>query len=434
MAARFREWQGLQDRESSGEARFIHQTYLAMLARLVARRFVAPHRLISNAEELLEVINVDYFNRRGISNFGEGDLFSWIPLETRWEPDLEGLVLETVQGLADALTSHDFTNATPGILDNLYGPTPPRWLTEYLVEDELGLSGDAGLSMLDPACCTGTFLSAAIQAMSRAVAQRGGDPIDVLFEAPEKFRGMDRDPLSVALARLNYLLALGDLVQQEHPPFLLPVYLADADQVPKFGPDNQVAILPTTAGDFPLPLPFIENPLMLDWVLGRLTNYMDGARLRLHVQSEDLAVQEVLNAYYNYLTAPKPRTPVPNPLTQQQADTLLQTARMLVHLHIQGEGVLWLNMVQNLAAPAVFFHVRFDRLGGQGSAALLEASSASYLRPGGQAAILTSSADITPLTVTRLERTVKLDVEGGPISHDSSWADAKAGVRVTEEP
>ena len=381
----------------------------------------------------MEVINVDYFNRRGISNYGEGDLFSWIPLEARWELGLEDLVLETLQGLADALTPHDFTEATPGILDSLYRPTPPRWLTEYLVEYELGLPGDAGFSMLDPTCCTGAFLCAAIGAMSRGIAQQGGDRIDLLFEAPEKFRGMDSDPLSVALARLNYLLALGDLVQQEHPPFLLPVYLADVDQVPKSRPDNQITILSTTAGDFSLPSPFIENPLMLDWVLGRLTNYMDGAQLRLHVQSEDLAVQEVLNAYYNYLTAPKPRTPVPDPLTQQQADTLLQTARKLVHLHIRGEGTLWLNMVQNLSAPTVFSHVRFDRLGGQGSAASLEASSASYLRPGGQAAILTSSADTAPFAVTSPERTIKLYVEGGPIPHDSSWADAKSNVRVTEE-
>ena len=437
MAARFREWKNLQGPESPDETLFIHQTYLALLARLVARRFVAPRRPIANAEELFEVINVDYFTRRGIGNFGEGDVFSWLPLDDRWELDLDDLVLETVQGMADALALHDFTDATPGILDGLYRPTPARWLAEYVVEDELGLPGDSGLSMLDPSSGTGAFLCAAIGAMTRTLAERGGDPIDVLFEAPEKYRGMDRDPMSVALARLNYLLAFGDQVQQEHPPFLLPVYLADANTIPNSkstGPNDLGVTLSTSAGDFPLPGPFIENPLMLDWVLGRLTNYMDGAVLRLHAQPEDLAVQEVLNAYYSYLTAAKPRTPVPDALTQEQADTVLETARTLVHLHIRGEGTLWLHLVQNLAAPAVFSHARFDWLGGQGSAALLATASAAYLRPGGRAAMLTSGADDTSAVITGPERTIRLELEGGPVPHNSSWADARSAVRIVEEP
>ncbi|MCI0903739.1 MAG: hypothetical protein J4N75_09590, partial [Chloroflexi bacterium] len=81
VAARFREWQRRRDnihgqkspRAPSTQELFIRQTYLALLARLTARRFVAPRRPISGAEEILEVINVDYFSRRGIGNFGEGD-------------------------------------------------------------------------------------------------------------------------------------------------------------------------------------------------------------------------------------------------------------------------------------------------------------------------------------------------------------------------
>ncbi len=460
VAARFREWhrcwkdvhdtdalaEGLAEGsgEAPGETSFIHQTYLALLARLIARRFVAPRHSISNSEELLEVINVDYFSRRGIGNFGEGDVFSWLPLEPRWELDLDESVLETVRGLADSLAAHDFTDASPGILDGLYrqmvrdSSVTPRWLAEYILEEELGLGDNPGPSLLDPSCGTGTFLCAAIGSVSRAVARRGGDQVDVLFEAPEKIRGMDRDPLAVALARLNYLLALGDLVQQEHPSFLLPVYMADADRIPEAqnsGTDDQVVVVATPVGDFPLPGPVIADPMMLDWLLGRLTNYMDGAQLRLHSQSEDLAVQEVMNAYYNYLTAAKPRTPVPDALTPQQADTLLETAGALVRLHLRGEGTLWLHMVQNMAAPAIFSSLGFDRLAGCSDAGLFETRSAAYLRPGGRAAMLTPSVEQTPesaLVVTGPERSVRLLVEGGPIPNDRSWTDAKSQVRVVE--
>jgi hypothetical protein len=403
VAARFREWQryrpGPQDQETQGEYLFIHQTYLALLARLTARRFVAPKRLIANTEELLEVVNVDYFSRRGIGNYGEGDIFSWLPLDRRWELGLDDLVLETVKGLADAVAAHDLSNAQPGILDDLYqqaspiSSSVPEWLVEHVVVVELGLMDDLGPSLLVPVCGTGSFLSAAVQAMRRSVAQRNGDEIDVLFEAPEKVRGMERDPLAVALARLNYLLAFGNLVQQEHPPFLMPVYLAGPAGTELRTSDDSTVTLSTEAGEFPLPGPFISNPLMLDWVLGRLTNYMDGAQLRLHVQSEDLAVQEVLNAFYNYLTAGKPRTPVPEALTPAEADTVLDTARSLVHLHIHGEGTLWLHLVQNLAAPAIFARLGFDRVASHGPASHFDTYSEAYLRPEGRTAIVTTLAD-----------------------------------------
>jgi hypothetical protein len=404
-----------------------------MLARLVSRRFVAPSQPVVGDEEMLEVINVDYFSRRGIWNFGEGDIFSWFPLEARWELGLDELVLETVRGLSDALAPYDFTSASPGILDGQYGQTVPLWLAEYVVEEELGLAGEPGLSLLDPACGTGVFLCAAIGTMKQSLAQRGEDPMNVLFDAPRMVRGMDNDPLGVALARFNYLLALGDMVQQEHPELLLPVYLADADDVPKPSPGGQGVTLTTTVGNFPLPGPFVSDPLMLDWVLGRLTNYMDGAQMRLHAQPEDVAVQEVLNAYYNYLTAGKPRTPVPDALTPQEADIVLETARSLVHLHIRGEGTLWLHLVQNLAAPAIFANLGFDRLAGYCSDDSLETRSELYLRPGGLAAAVTSWAEETAQVVSGTGRSVKIDVAGGPIPHGSSWSEAKAKVQITEQ-
>ena len=471
VAARLREWwrwcQSVHAQDLAGtpsqEELFIHQTYLAVLARLIARRFVAPRRPISGAEELLEVINTDYVGRRGIGNFGEGDFFSWVSIEPRWELGLEDLVVETVQGLAKALAPYDFTQAAPGILDGLYRQTvpessrPPRWLAGYAVEEELGLAEVPGLSLLDPACGTGKFLCAAIGVMSRNMRDRG-DPLEVLFEAPERIRGMDRDPLAVALARLNYLLALGDLVQEQHPPILVPVFLADAAQVPASHPDGppdppneEVVTVSTPGGDFPLPVPMIDNPVMLDWVLGRLTNYMGGAQLRLHMQSEEEAVQEVLNAYYNYLTAPKPRTPAPDALTPIQADILLETARSLVTLHIRGEGTLWLHLVQNNAAPAVFSRRGFDRLAGSGDGDFFEMCCSSYLRPAGQAAMFMTRDEAAPhsagrrlvdlegvfpgaaLLVTGPEQRVRLESTNAPVPDDSSWTAAKAAVRVLDE-
>ena len=404
VAARFREWQRCREKThaqgSLNESLFIHQTYIALLARLIARRFVAPSRPIVNDEELREIINVDYFSRRGIGNFGEGGIFSWLILDPRWGLGLDELVIETARYLAEGLSQHDFTNAQPGILNTIYRQAAPSnapvmsWVADHVVIHELGMKEDPSPSLLDPYCGTGDFLSAAIRAVRQGISERKGDEFDLIFDAPEKIRGIDRDPLAVEIARVNYLLALGQLVQEEHPQFLMPIYLADASvQFRPVSNDDSVITLSTSEGDFLLPAPFIQNPLLPDWVLGRITNYMDGAQLRLHVQPEEVAIQEVLNAYYNYLTAPKPRTPVPDALTPRQADVLLETARRLVELHIRGEGTLWLHLVQNMAGPAILSHRCFDRLAYQGPTSIFDIYSDIYLRSGGQAAIVTSEAD-----------------------------------------
>ncbi len=403
MAARFREWQRCGEKtlvqRNLDESLFIQQTYTALLARFISRRFVAPGRPIGNDEELLEILNVDYFSRRRIGNFGEGDIFSWLPLDARWGLDLDRVVIETARHLTEELAQHDFTNVQPGLLNAMYqqanlstNSVMPE-VADHVVIHELGMKNDPCPSLLDPCCGTGDFLSAAIGAVRQGISERNGDEFDLIFDAPEKIRGMDPDPLAVAIARLNYLLALGQLVQDEHPPFLMPIYLADASvQLAPAGNDDSVITLSTSEGDFPLPAPFIQDPLLPDWVLGRLTNYMDGAQLRLHVQPEEVAIQEVLNAYYNYLTAPKPRTPVPDALTPRQADVVLETARRLVELHIQGEGTLWLHLVQNMAGPAILSHRGFDRLTYQGPASTFDIYSDAYLRSGGLAAIVTSEA------------------------------------------
>ena len=78
--------------------------------------------------------------------------------------------------------------------------------------------------------------------------------------------------------------------------------------------------------------------MMLDWLFVRLPNYMRGAASRLRAQPEDDAIQAVLNAYYNYLTSPKARTPIPEPLTPAAADVMVDTARALVTGYLRGQG------------------------------------------------------------------------------------------------
>ncbi|HCL26120.1 MAG TPA: hypothetical protein DHW65_07240 [Dehalococcoidia bacterium] len=429
-----RAWDSVHGRPPADDTVFVHQTYIALLARLVTRKFLSP-RPVRDDEELFEVINGDYFSRRGIGNHGEGDYFSWVCLEERWELGLEGQVISVLSELASAVEPYGFTKARPGILDGLYQQSDtearlvPHWLAGYVVEEGLGLAIDPDRSLMDPDCGTGTFLSSAVTTVFNAMALRGDHPIDILFRGPEAVRGMGRDPLGVSVAKLNYLLAMGELVQEDHPPFLVPVYLADAAQEPVTLPDDQGMSVPTPVGQFPFPYPFVDNPLLPDWVLGRLTNYMGGAQLRLHIQSEEEAVQEVMNAYYNYLTAAKPRTPVPDALTPQQADVLLETARKLVYLHIRGEGTLWLHGVQNLAAPAILGRRGFDLMAGAASEEFFSKCGPLYLGAEGKTGLVAESGQVTLPDGRR----VRPESTGGTLPIDATWEQAKERVRITSD-
>ena len=148
------------------------------------------------------------------------------------------------------------------------------------------------------------------------------------MEIPHQFLAMTPDPLDASAAAVNFLFALGPLTQQPHPPILIPVYQADAARIPTpaapatpqppdtNAPPTYTITLPGIAAPPTITLPekVAADPLYLDWLLSRLPNYQRGAVLRLHAQPQPDAIQEVLNAWYNYLTSPKARTPIPQPL------------------------------------------------------------------------------------------------------------------------
>ena len=123
-------------------------------------------------------------------------------------------------------------------------------------------------------------------------------------------------------------------------------------------------------------------------------------------------------------------------MTPKQADSLLETARLLVQLHIRGEGTLWLHLVQNMAAPTGFSRRGFDRLASHGSPASFKSCSKLYLRAEGRAAMVTPQSSPTPdliQIITEPGQQTSLQIEGSPIPSDRSWADAKVSIRVTKD-
>ena len=101
----------------------------------------------------------------------------------------------------------------------------PDWLAEHVLR-QAGWPGDRNLRLLDPSCGSGTFLMAAIELLRKETAC----PLtreQQLARILASVTGFDLNPLAVLAARANYLIAVRDLLPDDHP-VAIPVLCCDA--------------------------------------------------------------------------------------------------------------------------------------------------------------------------------------------------------------
>lgn len=209
---------------------FVRQTYLATVAKLIARKRIGGSEHRPEADEIVEILDGTYFTREGIEGFCDRDFFSWIAL-----PLLREMGETTVQLLWSLLEEYDLDQLSEDVLKSLYeqlvDPEPRHGLGEYYTPDWLAarmvrrlLDKNPAVSFLDPACGSGSFLYAVL----REKRSRLGDSAETLNHVIDSVSGIDINPLAVVVARTNYILALGGLVAHRPKPMAVPVHLADA--------------------------------------------------------------------------------------------------------------------------------------------------------------------------------------------------------------
>lgn len=183
----------------------------------------------------------------GITNFLEGDLFSWYL--AAWNERM----VEVVRGIVRTLDDYDPTTLSVDpeesrdLLKHLYQHLFPKsvrhdlgeyytadWLAEHVL-DRLGYDGNPDKRLLDPACGSGTFLVLAINRVKAWFEEHRDECMfsekDLIGKIQRNVIGFDLNPLAVMAARTNYLLAVRDLLR-ETPSIELPVYLCDSVMTP----------------------------------------------------------------------------------------------------------------------------------------------------------------------------------------------------------
>jgi len=280
---------GLTDAAPAALLFAIH-TYYAIFIKLLAaeiassfsplgvsilKKCIAAPTSAKLREELRGLEQGGIWAQLGITNFLEGDLFSW------YLPAWDDSLASVIQAMVTELDGYDpgTLSAEPAesrdLLKKLYHHLFPRsvrhdlgeyytpdWLAEQTL-DEMGYDGDPDKRLLDPSCGSGTFL---VMAIGRARAwfeehrhDCGYDEGGLVERLLRNIIGFDLNPLAVMAARTNFLIAIRGLLKTAGA-VELPVYLCDAVLTPsKYGDLfagaalDKVRKLRTAVGDFNIP-------------------------------------------------------------------------------------------------------------------------------------------------------------------------------------
>jgi N-6 DNA Methylase len=328
-------WDGLL-REAYGEdvgddSLFLQHTYLATVVKAIAARVLDlpvhdPVALLSGRaladEGILGAVEADFFDWPLKLPAG-AELIRHVALQTaRFRlRDVEADVLKILyESLVDPDQRHD--------LGEYY---TPDWLAARIVAAAVDLPLEQ--RMLDPACGSGTFLFHAVRRLKVAGQAAGWSGQRILEACEEKVRGLDVHPVAVTLARVTWLLALGDLVADRPAKLTVPVFLGDAMQWNLRRYVDSADVLVQVPGDErPLQIPagFAEDQAMFEQALDTLNQGL-----------ADDATQESVSRALRRIEGAAPA----------DADALAATFAQLQALYRAGRNRIWTFVLRNLVRP-----------------------------------------------------------------------------------
>lgn len=352
IATRFQQWEKnmvVVYGSSPGIKAFLGHTYLVLLSRLLIDMRINGE--IRSDDDLIKSIRGDRLAQYGLGGY-EGGYFTWV-----LDSAAQKAALPLLRKLTDQLSLYDVQKVSGDLFRAIYQEIvttevrhrtgeyyTPQWLTELMVNKVLEKYERP--SIIDPACGSGTFLAASIEALKK----RGLHLQEILRQVV----GIDINPMAVEIARATYLLALGKLLNERVSEIDLPVYVADSLRLPK--PDKFIeAEIPVfriqVSGEtIALPESIAQNEDVLLAILRMFLSVLESYEAGKVTKKDAINTMAV-----KVLSVFQKRSAI-----KEEWKVLEQTLFTLMNLIDKRNNSIWVFLLRNLYAPARLSKSKFD--------------------------------------------------------------------------
>ena len=318
---------------------FFQHTYLTAIAKTMA-----AHVIGSGNPSAADLLSGRLFEQANLYGVAESDFFDWVLRADGGTGLVERIALQVgIFRLAEVRT-----DVLKGLYESLIDPEQRHVLGEYYTPDWLAericataVRDPLNERVVDPACGSGTFLFHAVRRLLMAADEEGMSNADALARCCDRVLGIDVHPVAVQIARVTYLLALGDRLRRERGFVTLPVYLGDSMQwnTEPFLADRDVLIeappdeaTGADAATLHFPAAVARDPALFDQVINRM--------LEMSANSPPQPSSG--------LTAWLGREGINDEPTQQ---VLAETYEQLAALRQEGRNHIWGFAARNLVRP-----------------------------------------------------------------------------------
>ena len=216
---------------------FVRHTYLTTVVGMITQAVfgldIAEHAVTDPADL---VHGIKFSETTGLADVVESDFFSWIV-------EVDGFA-DTIRSIANHVGAYDWGPGAPAQLSSyLYQTVIPaderKQLGEYYTPDWLAseivataVTNPLNQRVLDPACGSGAFLTAAVRHLIAAAETAGLDATTTLTKLQQQVTGIDVHPVAVHLARSAWVMSARDVINEGNTGTMsVPVHLGDSLQL-----------------------------------------------------------------------------------------------------------------------------------------------------------------------------------------------------------
>ena len=325
--------------------------YIASLAKLLCANLFEGRALLSDDNELIDLLSGEYFLRKGYVNFIEYDYFGWINGHIKGSSFLTSL-----HSLQEALAIYDFSSIPDSdifgkLLSQLSSKTKrillgqeltPTWLAKEVVNAVYkGLPQGSLPRFIDMCCGSGSMIISTIKLCSSLIC-------DSTLKDDERYSiiadcalGIDIDPLAVLLAKINWIIHTKEFCSCKSE-IIIPIYHADSLFISS----------PVTSGASSLTLSFDGNTVdlpkyLLDYKNNEFFSILI-ERLASAINLSSLDSELLISSIATETRASF--SPAELIEIQSFADSLHS---ILYNLHTSGKNGIWAFLLKNSFKPAL---------------------------------------------------------------------------------